>query len=82
MKNFVHWLVFRSKKVIQSLKELKSDLRANLRPKSISLKLNKAYSKSCIGLKYIVWAEKTSMRDNKGCIKNRIKLSPELIAFL
>ena len=43
MKIFVHWLVFRPKKVIQSLKELKYDLRANLRPKSISLKLNKAY---------------------------------------
>ena len=43
MKIFVHWLVFRPKKVIQSLKELKSDLRANLRPRSIILKPNKAY---------------------------------------
>ena len=61
------------------MKELKSDLRANLRPKTISLKLNKAYSKSDIGLKYLVWAEK--MRIKKGYIKSKVKLSPKLVAF-
>ena len=61
IKIFVHWLVFRPKKVIQSLKELKSDSRANLRPKSISSKHNKAYSKSNIGLKYLVWVARTQL---------------------
>ena len=58
MKIFVHWLVFRPKKVIQSLKELKSDLRANLRPKSLSLKLNKAcwLEIPCLGGKDHNWS--------------------------
>ena len=35
-----------------------------------------------IGLKYLVWVEKTTIRVKNGYIKSKVKLIPELVAFL
>ena len=33
-------------------------------------------------MKYLVWVEKTTIRVKNGYIKSKVKLSPELVAFL